>query len=175
MSYLDRQLGEIATQVPGATAILFNHKINFCCNGDKTLKEVINTKNLNESEIVSHLEELASRNGAAKDWTGTDNNTLIAHILARYHQVHREQLAELVRLAARVETVHGSHPLCPNGLADHLSNVKEELEQHMQKEESILFPMLSGDYPSMVSGPIGVMMSDHEHHINDIEKIYAGL
>lgn len=173
MSYLDMQLGEIATQVPGATAILFSHKINFCCNGDKTLKEIINKKNLNEQDIVPYLEELASRNGAATDWSDVDNNTLIEHILTRYHQVHREQLTELVRLAARVETVHGNHPLCPNGLANHLSQVKQDLEQHMHKEESILFPMLSGDYPPMVAGPIGVMMSDHEHHIEEIEKIYT--
>jgi len=173
MSYLNMQLGEIATQVPGATAILFNHKINFCCNGHKTLKEVIDKKSLNESDIVPYLEELASRNGAAKDWSGTDNQTLISHILERYHQVHREQLTELIRLAARVETVHGNHPLCPNGLADHLSQVKQDLEQHMHKEEAILFPMLSGAIPSMVPGPIGVMMADHEHHINEIGKIYA--
>ncbi len=173
MSYLDMQLGEIATQVPGATAILFSHKINFCCNGDKTLREVIIKKGLNQGDIVPYLEELASRNGAATNWSEVDSKSIIEHILTRYHQVHREQLTELVRLAARVETVHGNHPLCPNGLAEHLSNVKQDLEQHMQKEESILFPMLAGDYPPMVSGPISVMMSDHEQHMKEIEKIYS--
>jgi regulator of cell morphogenesis and NO signaling len=172
MSYLDMPLGEIATQLPGATSILFSHKINFCCNGDKTLKEVIEKKNLNPDDIVPYLEAMANRNGASEDWSKVDNKSLIEHILTRYHQVHREQLPELIRLAARVETVHGSHELCPNGLADLMSGIKQELEQHMHKEESILFPMLSGDNASMALGPINVMMADHEHHIQDIEKIY---
>ena len=61
---------------------------------------------------------MANRNGASEDWSKVDNKSLIDHILTRYHQVHREQLPELIRLAARVETVHGSHEQCPNGLAD---------------------------------------------------------
>lgn len=173
MSYLDWQLGQIATQVPGATSILFGHKINFCCNGHKTLKEVLAKKGLNEQELDTALEALASRNNASQDWSEKPNKDIIDHILSRYHQVHREQLPELIRLAARVETVHGNHELCPNGLANHLTNMKQELEQHMHKEESILFPMLTTDFPPMVQGPISVMLSDHEGHIKDIEKIYV--
>ena len=171
MSYLDMQFGDIATQLPGATSVLFNHKINFCCNGDKTLKEVADKTGLNSDEIIQYLNALASRNTENQDWSQADNAELIEHILTRYHEVHREQLTELIRLASRVETVHGNHPLCPNGLASHLGNMKHELEQHMQKEESILFPMLVNNYPPMVQGPIEVMMSDHEHHLKDIDTI----
>jgi len=173
MSYLNMLLGEIATQVPGATALLFKHKINFCCNGDKTLKAIIEKKGLKPDDIIPYIEELASRSSGVQDWSKVDNKSLIEHILIRYHQVHREQLTELIRLADRVETVHGSHKLCPNGLADHLVSVKQELEQHMQKEESILFPMLVGGNWPMVAGPISVMMSDHENHIESIDRIYA--
>jgi len=173
MSYLNMLLGEIATQVPGATALLFKHRINFCCNGDKTLKAMIEKKGLKADDIVPYIEELASRSDGVQDWSKVDNKSLIEHILTRYHQVHREQLTELIRLANRVETVHGNHKLCPNGLADHLDSAKQELEQHMQKEESILFPMLVGGNWPMVSGPISVMMSDHENHIESIDRIYA--
>ena len=173
MSYLDWQLGQIATQVPGATSILFAHKINFCCNGHKALKDVLAIKGLNAAEFDDALQVLAKRNENSTDWSLSDNKEIIDHILSRYHEVHREQLTELIRLAARVETVHGNHELCPNGLAIHLTNMKQELEQHMQKEESILFPMLTSDYPPVVQGPISVMMVDHEEHIKDIERIYA--
>jgi len=172
MSYLNMLLSEIATQIPGATAILFNHKINFCCNGDKTLKAMIEKKGLKADDIVPYIEGLARRSDAVQDWSKVGNKELIEHILTRYHQVHREQLTELSRLASRVETVHGSHKLCPNGLADHLVSMKQELVQHMQKEESILFPMLSDGNSPMVSGPISVMMSDHENHIESINQIY---
>ncbi len=173
MTYLEMPLGEIATKVPGATAVLFSHKINFCCNGDMTLKAIMDKKGLNADDIIPTIEALASRGGAVQDWSQVDNKGIIEHILTRYHQVHREQLTELIRLADRVETVHGSNELCPTSLADHLINVRRELEQHMQKEEMMLFPMLLEGHSSIVTGPISVMMSDHEHHIEHIEKIYA--
>ena len=173
MSYLNKSLGDIATQIPGATAVFFNHKINFCCNGNLTLKTIIEKKGLKADDLVPSIEALASRDNATQDWRKVDNKSLIEHILVRYHQVHREQLTELIRLAERVETVHGHHTRCPNGLADHLTHVKLELEQHMQKEETILFPMLIGGNFPMVSGPISVMMSDHEDHIVSINKIYS--
>jgi regulator of cell morphogenesis and NO signaling len=173
MSYLKMSLGEIATNVPGATAVLFSHKINFCCNADMSLKAIIDKKGLNADDIISTIEALASRGGAAQDWSKIDNQGIIEHILTRYHQVHREQLTELIRLANRVETVHGSNKLCPVNLADHLIKVRQELEQHMQKEEEKLFPMLIEGHSNMASGPISVMMSDHEHHIESIDKIYT--
>ena len=36
-----------------------------------------------------------------------DTGALIDHILTRYHEMHREDLASLMPLADRVERVHG--------------------------------------------------------------------
>ncbi|MGL1180974.1 hemerythrin domain-containing protein, partial [Vibrio parahaemolyticus] len=73
--------------------------------------------------------------------TDAPTSALIDHILTRYHARHREQLPELIRLARRVESVHGDRPECPRGLADHLETMQQELESHMQKEEMVLFPI----------------------------------
>lgn len=94
----------------------------------------------------------------------TDTERLIEHILTRYHDVHREQLPEMIRLAQRVERVHNHHPLCPAGLSSHLEHMWQELESHMQKEEQILFPMITRGMAGMASGPISVMRSEHEDH-----------
>ena len=98
---------------------------------------------------------------------------LIEHILARYHDRHREQLAELVRLARTVERVHGDRPDCPMGLADHLAAMQQELESHMQKEEQVLFPLLARGFPPMVQGPIAVMRMEHEQHGESLRELDA--
>jgi iron-sulfur cluster repair protein YtfE (RIC family) len=67
---------------------------------------------------------------------------LISFILDRYHATHRWELAALHPLALQVEATHASHPDCPSGLADFLSETLKELEAHMQKEERMLFPAL---------------------------------
>lgn len=102
-------------------------------------------------------------------WLKADNNELIDFILERYHAVHREQLPEAIEKARRVEQVHGDHPLCPNGLADHLDALFQELESHMLKEEQVLFPMLRNH--SHPQGPISVMISEHEEHEAAVKKI----
>jgi len=101
------------------------------------------------------------------------NEALIEHILNRFHAVHRQQLPELIALAERVETVHSEHPLCPHGLSQHLQHMQVELEDHMQKEEQILFPMLAAQRYNMVHGPIHVMRADHDDHLAEIQKLYS--
>ncbi len=173
MSLLDQAVGEIAAKTPGATEVFFRHHINFCCHGGMTLSEAIAQKNLDAEAIENELGLILARNQQDAEFDHQSNQEIIDHILARFHQVHREQLPELQRLAARVESVHRDHPACPLGLADHLTYIEGALLQHMQKEESILFPMLAqGINPLMVSGPIHVMRAEHEEHIAQIEKIY---
>jgi len=104
-----------------------------------------------------------------KQWHNATSQDLVEHIYLRFHQRHREQLPELKQLAMRVEEVHGDHAEAPNGLAEHLNNMLQELESHMMKEEQILFPMLSrGVYPS---GPISVMEEEHVQHEAELERI----
>ena len=172
MSYLNLPVSQIATEIPGATAIFFQHKINFCCDGAKLLADVIKKKRLDAIQIVDALTRLNERKAARPELEKLDNLQLIDYILTRFHQVHREQLVELQRLAQRVEQVHGEHPLCPRGLTQHLAKMSYELDQHMKKEESILFPMLSRSLTLLPDGPISIMKAEHEDHLEDIQVIY---
>lgn len=107
------------------------------------------------------------------NWQEAPSADLIQHLLTRYHQRHREQLPELIRMARRVEQVHGSHPQCPNGLADHLSDIQQALESHMLKEEQILFPMLLRGEQGQARGPISVMRFEHEQHEQGLSQLHA--
>ena len=98
---------------------------------------------------------------------------LIEHLLERYHARHREQLPELIRLASRVEQVHGHHLACPNGLADLLRDIEQELEGHMLKEEQVLFPMLQHGLGPRAAPPIQVLRFEHDQHGESLEKLLA--
>lgn len=172
MSYLNWSVGSVATQLPGATAILFAHKINFCGDAENTLDNVITRKNLDRELINNELKSIANRKTNVVDYAQLSNVDLIQYILSRFHEVHLEQLPELVRLAARAELVHIEHPLCPKGLAKHLAQLQVDLELHMQKEENILFPLLSAEVEPTLQGPISVMKEEHLNHMQDIETLY---
>ena len=99
---------------------------------------------------------------------------LIDYILENFHQTHRAELPELLRLANKVERVHADKPDCPHGLSTHLLQMTQELEQHMQKEEQILFPMIKRGTGSMVLGPISVMRHEHDDHglaLRELERL----
>lgn len=96
---------------------------------------------------------------------------IIAHILSRYHQRHRQQLPELIHLARRVEQVHAADGHCPTGLAEHLQGMQQELEGHMLKEEQVLFPMLQRGMGRQASAPIQVMRLEHDQHGDALERL----
>lgn len=103
---------------------------------------------------------------------------LIDLILTRYHETHREELADLVPLARKVEMVHADDPEVPRGLASALASLAAEMEDHMMKEEMILFPAMRAGGAAGMAQPIAVMRADHDDHADTIalvRQITAGL
>lgn len=165
----DLPLGQIALQLPGATAVFRRHKLDFCCGGTATLRAAAQERGIAPDGILAELQSLAADSGAAP----TDPDALIEHILKRFHDTHRRELPELIVLAQRVEARHEAHPDVPRGLADMLQEIAAELESHMQKEERILFPLMRAGGAPMIVHPIGVMQHEHIEHGERLRRLEA--
>ena len=171
MEMLDQTVADIACGIPGATRVFNQHKLDFCCGGGHSLREAIAKRGVAPEVVLAELERLSAQPEADTDWRLASPAMLIDHIQGSYHSRHREQLPELVRLARRVEAVHGDKPACPLGLADHVAFLEQDIEAHMMKEEQILFPMiLRGMYAQSIS-PIARMRQDHNQHGELLEKL----
>jgi len=167
----DLPIGQIAVQWPGATAIFRRLKLDFCCGGQQSLRSAAAGKGLDAEAVLAEIAPLQRSNALPE---ATAPGALIDHILARYHEVHRAQLPELIRMARRVEAVHRAHPArCPRAVAELLEAMEAELLSHMQKEEQILFPMLRAGGAPFVGQPIGVMRSEHVEHGAALQKLAA--
>jgi len=164
-----QSLGRIAVELPGATAVLRRLKLDFCCGGHVTLQVACAAKGLDWVAVRQELTELAQE--APEPQLSAPSSELIDHILTRYHEVHRAQLPELIRMARRVEAVHSEHPQVPAGLADFLEGVEAELLDHMAKEENVLFPMFKRGGHPMAMQPIGVMRHEHTQHGEQLERL----
>ena len=166
MEMIELSLGQLARRIPGATRLFDAHRLDFCCGGNKTLRAAAAAAGVDTAPIVEELRLLAERadTGCERDWQDAPATELVEHILARYHAVHREQLPELIRLARKVEQVHGDRADCPHGLAEHLSAMAQELESHMRKEEDVLFPMIVRGQGPRAGAPINVMRMEHDDH-----------
>lgn len=169
-----RKLGEIAVNLPGATAVFRRHKLDFCCGGSISLSAAAARKGIALERL---LDELGGLDGGAAAEAPDSPAELIDHILSRYHEVHRRELPELIRLARRVEAVHRSHEQAPAGLADSLEETQRELEQHMEKEEAILFPLMRQGGTPMIVHPVTRMRMEHDDHgerLRAIEELSHG-
>lgn len=167
LEFQSRTLSNLATEIPGATAIFRKHKLDFCCGGAVPLSEAAAAKGLDAASIADEIAALAPTNHE----TPRETNALIAHILTRYHEVHRRELPELIRLAKRVEAVHGARDDAPRGLADLLHRMALDLESHMQKEEQVLFPMMEAGGNDFIRHPIAAMRAEHVEAGDLLKKI----
>ena len=163
-------IGQIAVELPGATAVFRRHKLDFCCGGQVALQEACERKQL---PVETVLAELGALQRVEVDVAQMPAAEVIDHILQRYHAVHREQLPELIRMARRVEAVHRESPDVPMGLANHLEAMEAELRDHMQKEENLLFPLLKAGGQGMAHHPIAVMRHEHTSHGAQLERLLA--
>lgn len=163
-----QSLGQLAVQIPGATAVFRRLKLDFCCGGQETLAQACQNKGLNADTVLHEIHALVPTQRQPDSHTPSE---WIDHILQRYHEVHKQQLPELIRMARRVEAVHRDHPQAPKGLAAHLERMEIELLDHMAKEEQILFPLLKQGGHPMVVHPIGMMRHEHVSHGVQLELL----
>jgi regulator of cell morphogenesis and NO signaling len=170
-TFATRTLADIATSLPGATAIFRRNKLDFCCGGRVSLAEAADAKGLPLADIEAELAAIAALALPPEKPESTED--LIALIEARYHAVHRRELPELARLARRVEAVHKAHPAVPAGLADLLETMTAEVEDHMRKEEQILFPLMRRGGHPIIAQPIAVMLAEHDDHGVHLRRLEA--
>jgi regulator of cell morphogenesis and NO signaling len=152
-------VGDIASDLPGAAEVFRQHGISFCCGGTLSLAESAAKHGLSTDALLQDLRALAA--AAGRD-APQETLPLIDHILSRYHDTHRTEMDWLIPLAQKVETVHGDHDDAPLGLTEALLALRDELENHMTKEEQVLFPMMKQGGHPMILHPISAMRHQHD-------------
>lgn len=171
----DTPVGDIAARLPGAAEVFRRAGISFCCGADSGLAEAAEKAGVALPALTAELQALIDN--AGRD-APAETPALIDHILSRYHDTHREELGWLIGLADRVEMVHGDHDEAPLGLTEALIALRDDLESHMAKEETVLFPAILQGGGAMLAGPIRIMRAEHQDTaelLRRIEHVTHGL
>lgn len=138
-------VGEIVAMFPKASDIFKKNKIDFCCGGDRSLKEAADKRGVAIEELMSQLQDLyaATDEKTEKNWLTATYSELIDHIINKHHRYLLEELPNLSPYVTKVMRVHGGNH--PHLIKVHklFNELKTELEQHLWKEESEVFPLIS--------------------------------
>lgn len=168
---------EYALEIPAATRIFEKLGIDYCCGGGKSLAEACAKAGVEVDEVLGSLETNARSDETFADeaWYTRSQAELITHIVEKHHAFTREELERLEALLAKVSGVHGqNHPELFH-IQDHFEKLRGELEPHMLKEESVLFPYIVrmeeaavANHPlpappfGTLRNPVRVMMAEHD-------------
>ena len=164
-------LADLAVTHPAASRVFRRHRLDFCCHGARPLAAACAERGLSTESVLAEIDR-EERGATASDarWDERPLDELVAHIVDVYHRGLREELKELVQMAAKVEARHADKASCPRGLRAHLEEVHEAVLSHLAKEEQILFPMVLAGRGRLAGGPIHVMESEHDDHGESLQR-----
>ncbi len=136
-----KTIGSIVAEDFRAAEIFKNAGIDFCCGGNISVAEACAEKGIDPESIGQELDTLRkSPSGPALNFNDWDLDFLCDYIIHKHHKYIIKTIPELRFYTGKIADVHGfSHPELID--VHHLfEQVADELEQHMKKEEEVLFP-----------------------------------
>lgn len=136
-------LSELAAASLAAVRVFEEHGLDYCCGGARPLEEAAREKGLSAAALIEEIEGSEAASGAERDWRTAGLAELMEHILSTHHEYLKLNLPALSKRLAKVAEVHGSKdPARLQALTDVFEALRAELEDHMHKEEVILFPFI---------------------------------
>ncbi|WP_047247004.1 iron-sulfur cluster repair di-iron protein [Maribacter thermophilus] len=170
-------IGEIVAEDYRAAEVFKNHKIDFCCRGNRTLEEVATKNNLNVDTLINELNAVVQkRANDAIDFKSWSLDLLVDYIEKKHHRYVEKQSTVLKQYLDKLCRVHGQkHPELFR-IRDLFNISAGELAMHMKKEELVLFPFIRKMVEAKQSrqnlgtprfgsvlNPIQTMMDEHDH------------
>lgn len=183
-SIKNKTVAEFVTDHIGYAHIFKKYGIDFCCGGGISIEKACEKNSVAINDLVHDLQQYLQEDNAQTDYNSWPLSKLIEHIITIHHTYVLDTLPVLEAYAQKVAKVHGhGYPqlLQINQL---VKEVSEELQAHLQKEETILFPyirvLLSNDVQASkphfgtIENPLRVMVAEHEH-AGDVFKTLTSL
>jgi regulator of cell morphogenesis and NO signaling len=180
MSTATQSIREIVSKQPSAAGIFHRFDIDLCLQADLSLEGACQELQLSVDQVLEKLDDAAvsERGGEASDPANLSLNRLIQHIVRVHHRQVRQILPGLAEMASKVaaKTIDCAPELVK--MAELVENLRNEMHEHIEKEERVLFPFISQmDQESIVAYPAAhtcfrsithpIFMMEQEHESAD--------
>src|SRR5579872_2642722 len=176
-------VGEMVAQDSRAAGIFEKYKVDFCCNGHRTLGEACADSARAEAiaaELLGLAETSAIQGDPYLDYRQWPLDLLADFIEKKLHRETTRQIPGIQGHLEKICRVHGQgHPELFE-IRDLFDEGAGELAMHMKREELILFPfirkmVLAGKPPAApfgtIDNPIRVLMHEHQDEGERFQKI----
>ena len=174
---MEKTIGQIVAEDYRTAQVFKNHKIDFCCKGNRSIHEVAEKNNLSVDVLLSEIAQVqVDDQSETIDFKSWPLDLLTDYIEKKHHRYVEERIPVLQQYLNKLCKVHGDrHPELFE-IKTHFNASAGELAMHMKKEELVLFPYVrkmvnamnsnaSIDRPHFgnVHNPIQAMMEEHDN------------
>ena len=171
-----RQIGELVAENYKLATVFKKHKIDFCCQGGRTITDACQKKDVSIWEVLKDLEDVINeKEDVSIDYQSWPLDLLADYIEKKHHRYVEKRSQEIKPFLDKLCRVHGErHPELLE-INKHFTASVGELAQHMKKEELVLFPFVRRMVEAKAAGqpvptphfgtvenPINMMMNEHD-------------
>ncbi|MFN4762667.1 iron-sulfur cluster repair di-iron protein [Gillisia sp. Q332] len=184
----EKIVGELVAEDYRTAQIFKNHKIDFCCNGNRSIETVCETGSIPLDTLLDEIATLQKANtDSANDYKTWPLDLLADYIIKKHHRYVATRSSEIVPYLEKLCKVHGERHNELFTINEEFKASVGELAAHMKKEELILFPFIKKmveakeegkEIPlpnfGTVENPVEMMKEEHDVEGERFRKI-AGL
>ncbi len=171
----ENKIGEVVARNFHTAKVFESLGLDFCCGGKKTIGDACREKGMDADFVVSEVSKVQESNGTAAHFEKWEPDFLADYIINNHHAYVQTTIPTIEHHLQKVVSAHGEkHPELSK-IDEAFTTLKNELMDHMAKEEKMLFPYIKKmniaykntlEMPvppfGSVDNPIKVMESEHE-------------
>lgn len=170
----NKTVAELVTENYKTADVFKKNGIDFCCGGKVSVKSICEKKNIGYEKIKLELEAVEQPNDLSHDFKSWDLERLVDHIINVHHAYVNENIPIISQYADKVARVHGHANPEVIKINDLFRTIADDLNNHMYKEENILFPYIKNlalveggktDFQlphfGTIQNPINMMENEH--------------
>ena len=137
----NKTIGEIVAEDYRTAQIFKNHNIDFCCKGNRSVKEVCETNDIDPEVLIREIETIQQENRETNtDYQSWPLNLLADYIEQKHHRYVEEQIPVLKTYLEKLCRVHGNrHPDADQRVLPHATCLRVAEEDHDRVADILVY------------------------------------
>src|SRR6185436_5168611 len=139
---ITKSLAQIVNDNHKAASVFEKYDLDFCCKGKRSLQDACIEKSLPVEKLLSELQAVNDNCEVPVDFQKMTLTQLADYIVTKHHAYVKAEMPQIFSYLQKVATKHGDRHPEMRKVFELFSVIKSEMEEHMDKEELILFPRI---------------------------------
>ncbi len=170
-----KTLAQIVNENHKTAYIFEKYHLDFCCKGKRLLKQACEEISLPIEHVIAELENISNDSIVTLDFDRMTLAQLSEYIVLTHHAYVKREMPLINGYLQKIAARHGDRHPEMLYVFNAFIELKDDMTEHMEKEETILFPRIrmiehynneSGEVQinrSYIESPITMMEQEHEN------------